>query len=179
MFEFKNCMLISPNKVKNYETINLNVSDSQIGNAIRISQGVYLTDILGKELVEKMQELVYNKIQGSGETIDDSGNTQYKDLLELYVTPVLVYRTAVELCSTLTLKIRNMGVVKNNDTNVQSTTAGDVKYMKEYYETFFYDAVNKMMDFLCKNKTAFVELPDGFCTCKRKPLYARTSLWLG
>ena len=177
MLEYKNLMLISPNKVKNWGTINLNVSDSEIGNAIRISQNVYLTDILGTDLVENLQELVYNKIQGSGETIDDY--EQYKALLEEYVTPVLVYRTAVELTTTLSLKIRNMGVVKNNDSNVQTTTSADVKSLGEYYETFFYDYTNKMMDFLCQNKGAFVELPDGFCTCKRKPRYARTGLWLG
>ena len=167
-------MLISPQKVKTYGVINLNVNESEIGNAIRISQNVYLEDIVGHDLVEHMQELVYAKMK-SGETIDE----QYQVLLDEYLTPVLVYRTAVELCTIMTLKIRNMGVVKNNDTNVQATTAEDVKAMGEYYETFFYDYVNKMMTFLCQNKGAFVELPDGFCTCERKPRYARTGLYLG
>lgn len=179
MTDYKNVMLISPNKVKTYGTINLNVDDSEIGNAIRISQNIYLSDIIGTAMVEHIQEMVYNKVQHSGSSIDDQENEAYKVLLDDYITPVLVYRTAVELCTVLTLKIRNMGVVKNSDTNVQTTTAGDVKYMSEYYETFFYDAVNKMMDFLCQNKAAYIELPDGFCTCKRKPKYARTGLYLG
>lgn len=179
MNEFKNAMLISPQKVKTYGVINLNVNESEIGNAIRISQSIYLKDIIAPELVERIQLLVYNKIKGLEPSIDDEENEAYKSLLDDYITPVLVYRTAVELCTLVTLKIRNMGVVKNNDTNVQSTTAGDVKYMAEYYETFFYDAVNKMMDFLCQNKAAFEELPDDFCTCKSKPRYARTGLYLG
>lgn len=179
MTDIKNVMLVSPQKVKSYAVINLNVNESEIGNAIRISQNIYLTDIIGSELVEHVQELVYNKINGSGETIDDSDNEAYKVLLDEYLTPILVYRSAVELCSLLSLKIRNMGVVKNSDTNVQATTAGDIKYMKEYYETFFFDYVNKMMDFLCANKSAYSELPDGFCTCQRKPRYARTGLFLG
>ena len=179
MNEAKNTMLVSPQKVKTYAVINLNVNESEIGNAIRISQNVYLTDIIGTDLVEHLQQLVYNKIKGSGDTIDGESNVAYKTLLEEYVTPVLVYRTAVELCTILTLKIRNMGVVKNNDTNVQATTAADVKALSEYNETFFYDYVNKMMDFLCDNKAAFSELPDGFCTCERKPKYARTGLYLG
>ena len=174
MNETKNVMLISPQKVKTYGVINLNVNESEIGNAIRISQNIYLQDIIGTDLVEHMQELVYNKMK-SGETIDD----QYQVLLDEYLTPVLVYRTAVELCTIMTLKIRNAGVVKNNDTNVQTTTAADVESMAEYYETFFYDYVNKMMTFLCENKEAFSELPDGFCTCERKPKYARTGLYLG
>lgn len=179
MTNARNTMLISPQKVKTYGTINLNVDDAEIGNAIRISQNVYLTDIIGTDMVEHVQQLVYNKVKGSGSSIDDQENEAYKVLLDDYITPVLVYRTAVELCTVLTLKIRNMGVVKNNDTNVQATTASDVKSMSEYYETFFYDSVNKMMDFLCANKTAYAELPDGFCTCKSKPKYARTGLYLG
>ena len=172
-------MLISPQKVKSYGVINLNVNESEVGNAIRISQNIYLQDIIGTDLVEHVQELVYNKVKGTGSSIDDEENEAYKVLLDDYLVPVLVYRTAVELCTLMTLKIRNMGVVKNSDTNVQATSAGDVKYMAEYYETFFYDAVNKLMDFLCENKEAYAEVPDGFCTCSSKPRYARTGLWLG
>lgn len=177
--EIKKVMLISPNKVKNYGQINLNVDDSRIGAAIRISQDVHLRDVIGSDLIEHMQELVYNKIHNSGSTIDDTENEQYKVLLDEYVTPALVYRTAVELCTIMTLKIRNMGVVKNNDSNVQATDASDVKYMSEYYDAYYNDALNRMMDFLCENKAAFAELPDGFCTCSRKPKYARTGLFLG
>ena len=177
--EILKVMLISPNKVKGYGVINLNVTDAEIGNAIRISQMVYLKDIFGAELVEHLQQLVYNKVKSLPDSIDDPENAQYKCLLEDYITPILVYRVAVELCTLLTLKIRNAGLVKNSDTNVQATNAGDVKYMKEYYETFFYDAVNSCMDFLCENKEAFIELPDGFCTCSSKPRFARTGLYLG
>lgn len=179
MTDYKSVMLISPQKVKTYGVINLNVNESEIGNAIRISQNIYLQDIIGKEIVEHIQELVYNKVKGTGNTIDDKENEAYKVLLDDYLTPVLVYRTAVELCTLMTLKIRNMGLVKNSDTNVQTTTAGDVKYMTEYYETFYYDAVNKMMDFLCENKDSYVETLDGLCTCSSKPRYGRTGLWLG
>ena len=179
MTEIKKVMLISPNKVKTYGTINLNVNDSEIGNAIRISQDVYLKDVFGAELIERLQELVYNKIKGLPDSIDDEANEAYKALLDEYLTPVLVYRTAVELCTILTLKIRNMGVVKNSDTNVQASSPAEVSSMGEYYETFFYDYVNKTWDFLCQNKEAFVELPDGFCSCKKKPLYGRTGLFLG
>ena len=179
MTDYRSVMLISPQKVKTYGVINLNVNESEVGNAIRISQNIYLQDIIGTEMVEHIQELVYNKVKGTGNTIDDKENEAYKVLLDDYLTPVLVYRTAVELCTLMTLKIRNMGLVKNSDTNVQTTTAGDVKYMTEYYETFYYDAVNKMMDFLCENKDAYVETIDGLCTCSSKPRYSRTGLWLG
>lgn len=177
--EIKNVMLISPNKVKSYGNINLNVDDSKIGAAIRISQEIHLRDVIGSDMIEHIQELVYNKVKGNAGTIDDPENERYKVLLDEYLTPVLVYRTAVELCTSITLKIRNMGVVKNNDTNVQATTAADVEALSEYYDAYHNDALNRLMDFLCENKDAFDEVPDGFCTCSRKPKYARTGLYLG
>lgn len=171
-------MLISPNKVKASNIINLNVSDNEIGNAIRISQNVYLVDIIGLPLVEKLQELVYNKIKGLPDSIDDQENEKYKVLLDEYVTPVLVYRTAVELCVFLTLKIRNAGVVKNSDTNVNATSPEEMKYLKDYIDAFHYDAVNKMVAFLCENSKAYPENKFD-CGCGDKPLYARTGLYLG
>lgn len=179
MTEYKNVMLISPNKIKNYGEVNINMDDSRLSSAIRISQNVHLVDIIKKDLVEHLQQLVYNKVMNLPDNIDDQDNVAYKTLLDDYVIPVLVYRTAVELTIINELKQRNMGVVKNSDTNVNQTSAADYKYLKNYYNTYFYDAVNKMIAFLCENKAAFVELDDDFCNCSSKPLYANTNLWLG
>ena len=179
MLEYKNTMLISPKKVKEYGNINLNVEESEIGAAIRIAQDVHLKDAAGRNLIEHVQELVYNKIIGSGSTIDDDVNEPYKVLLDEYLTPALVYRTAVELCTILTLKIRNMGLVKNSDTNVKETQGPDMSYMQEYYGVLYNDALNRIMDYLCENKEAIPEVPDGFCTCSSKPRFSQTGLWLG
>lgn len=177
--DFKNVMLISPKKVKEYGNINLNVDDGEIGAAIRISQSIYLREVVGQDLIEHIQQLIYNKVKGNPDNIDDPENEPYKVLLEDYLTPALVYRTAVELCQILTLKIRNMGLVKNNDTNVETTSASELSHMKEYYDTFVNDAYNRIADFLCENKKAYVEVDDNYCTCSEKPKYGRTGLWLG
>lgn len=177
--EIKNTMLVSPQKVKTYGNINLNVDDGQIGAAIRISQNVHLKDAINRDLIERLQQLVYNKIKGNPDTIDDQENEAYKNLLDEFIVPALVYRTAMELCTILTLKIRNAGVIKNNDTNVQATTASDISYMSEYYGGLYNDALNRTVDFLCENKSAFIEVPDGFCTCSSKPRFAQTNIWLG
>lgn len=179
MLEFKNVMLISPTKVKEYGNINLNVDDSEIGAAIRVAQDVHLKDAAGRNLIEHVQELVYNKIKGSGSTIDDEVNEPYKVLLDEYLTPALVYRTAVELCTILTLKIRNLGLIKNSDTNVNATDGPDLSYMQEYYGVLYNDALNRIMDYLCENKGAIAEVPDGFCSCEAKKRFAQNGLWLG
>ena len=179
MTDFKSVMLISPQKVKSYGNINLNVNDSEIGAAIRISQNVHLKDAICRDLIEHLQELVYNKIKGNHPNINDEENEAYKALLDDFIVPALVYRTAMELCTILTLKIRSMGVVKNNDTNVQTTTAADISYMTEYYGALYNDALNRTVDFLSENKESFNEIPDGFCSCSTKSRFAQTGLWLG
>lgn len=175
--DIKNTMLVSPTKIKSWGNININCSEAEMAAAIRIAQNVHLKDAVDRDLVEHLQELVYNKIQGSGETIDDKD--EYKTLLDEYIVPALVYRVAMELCTINTLKIRNMGLVKNSDTNVNTTSAAELSYMTEYYGSLYNDALNRTMDFLCENKNAFPEIGDGFCTCSSKPRFAQTGLWLG
>lgn len=175
----KNTLLISPNTIKAYGDINLNVDDSKLAAAIRVAQNVYLVDIIGIDLVERLQELVYNSMKElSGDTIDSEDFVQYKTLLDEYVEPVLVYETASQLSILNTLKIRNMGTVKNSDVNVNTTQAAEYKYLQSYYETFATDAINKMMAFLCENKKAFKESKID-CNCSSRPLYANTNLFLG
>ena len=177
--EIKNCMLVSPNKVKNYGNINLNVDDTELGAAIRISQNVHLKDAINRDLIEHLQQLVYNKVKGLPDNIDDPENEPYKTLLDEFIVPALVYRTAMELCTILSLKIRNAGVIKNTDTNVQAANASEVSLLSEYYGGLYNDALNRTVDFLCLNKGAYAEIPDGFCTCSTKPRFAQTNLWLG
>lgn len=177
--EISNTMLVSPTKVKSYGNININNNDSEIGAAIRIAQNVYLKDSISRDLVEHLQLLVYNKLTGVEDNIDAEANEAYKVLLDEFISPILVYRTAMELVTINTLKIRNMGLVKNSDTNVQTTSSSDLSYMTEYYGVMFNDALNRCVDFLCENKKAFLEIGDGFCTCSSKPRFAQTNLWLG
>lgn len=178
MTEYKNTMLISPTTVKSYGALNINVDDALLGNCIRTSQDVYLKDIVGDTLVERLQELVYNKIQGEEDNIDSEGNEAYKQLLDDYVTPVLVYKVVVETAVRITLKIRNMGTVKNSDVNVNQVQAGEMKYIASYNETVYVDYVNKMVKFLCQNSSAYPEY-DFDCKCGNAPLYANNNLWLG
>lgn len=178
MNEYKSVMLISPDKVKGYAVVGLNVDDGVLGNCIRLAH-IHVGEVAGRELIDKVRMLVYNKIQGSGSTIDDDENIAYKTLLDEYLTPALAYATAVEAAVINDLKIRNMGTVKNEDTNVKQVSFSEITSLASYYRTYLNDAYNRLTEFLCEEKAAFSEVPDDFCTCSAKPLYANTNLWLG
>lgn len=178
MTEYKNVMLIDPDTVKSQSDINYNVEDTAIGASIRVSQNIYLRDIIGDALLERLQVLVYNAIEGNPDSIDDEANIAYKTLLDDYISNFLTYKVAVEICDRLSLKIRNMGVVKNADTNISPADLGDIIYLKEKYETFVNDAANRMVKFICGNSAAYPE-SDFVCGCDKSPKYGRTGLWLG
>jgi len=177
MNDYKKVMLISPDKVKSRALVGLNLDDGTLGECIRIAH-IHVREVIGRNLMEHLQELVWNKIQGSGSTIDDDENIAYKTLLEEYLTDALAYATAVEAATVNELKIRNMGTVKNSDTNVINA-GDDYKHLSVYLRTYLNDAYNRMVEFLCEERAAFAELPDGYCTCESKPLYANINLWLG
>ena len=172
-------MLISPTKVKESGELNVNVEDRQIGASIRTAQNIYMRDVIGKDLLEKVQELVYNKIQGaSANTIDSEENIAYKTFLDEYLSDALIYKTIIDLCIRISLQIRNMGVVQNYDTNVSASNIDDIKYLQNYIETMYNDKLNRIVEFLCQNKEAIPE-STFVCDCKPKTRYANTNLYLG
>lgn len=178
MKEYINTMLTSPKKVKESGELNLNVDEGVIGTCIRTAQNVYMVDVVGTELVERLQELVYNKIKGNPDTIDDSENVAYKTLLDEYMVPALNSKTIVETAIRISLKIRNLGVVQNSDVNANAASLDDIKYLQNYEETMYNHYLNRMAEFLCENKEAIPESKYD-CGCKPKTKYANTNLWLG
>lgn len=181
MSDYKNTMLISPDTIKGIGDLNYNVDDSIIGAAIRTAQNVYLEDVIGTALLNKLQELVYNAIVGNEGTIDDEENEAYKILLDEYVTEALQYKTVAELCVRISLKVRNAGVTKNSDTNMNAASLSEIKYIRNTYETYYCDALNRMIEYLIENRKSIAELDD--CSCgKKKPKlnkYANTGIYLG
>lgn len=172
-------MLISPKKVKESGELNLNVDEGVIGASIRTAQNVYMVDVVGKDLVEALQEKVYNKIQGaSANTIDSEENVAYKTLLDEYMAPALITKTVIDVCIRISLKIRNMGVVQNSDTNVNAASLDDIKYLQNYEETNYNHYLNRMVEFLCANKEAIPE-STFTCGCKPKKKFANVNLFLG
>jgi hypothetical protein len=180
MNEYKKVMLISPDTVKASGNINYNVDDEVLGSAIRTAQNIYLTDVLSTKFVEKLQTLVWNSIQGEEDNIESPQNAHYKAFLEDFIKDAMTYKTIAETCVRISLKIRNMGVVQNSDTNVSPVSLEDIKYLRDTYNGYWDSSVNKMYAFLKKNRKLFPEFIG--CGCEDiniKSKFGNTGLWLG
>ena len=180
-------MLISPDTIKAMGEIDQNVDDGVIGASIRAAQNIYVQTVIGTNLLNRLQELVYNAIKGEGESINDPQNAHYKALLDHYLRDVIAYKVASEICVRNSLKIKNAGVVQLSDTNVNAVSLADIKYLKETYDTYYNAALNRMVTYLSDNKDAFPELT-AECKCGgnkpsidgcNKNKYGNIGLYLG
>ena len=165
MDKVKRTFFIGPDDIKSSSYINYNVDDAMLGKAIRETQDIHLQAIIGSNLYYRLQELVYNAIQDSGETINDEGFEAYQELLEDYVQPYLEEKTQAVLCVPLTYKLRNFGVAKNSDTNIESPSLRDVMALQKRFNTSSAKYATRLSMWLCANKDAFPELSETSCGC--------------
>ena len=165
MDKVKRTFFISPDDIKGSSYVNYNLSDDLLGKAIRETQEVHLQAIIGSNLYYRLQELVFNAIQDSGDTIDDEGFEAYKELLDDYVQPYLEEKTQAVLCVPATYKLRNFGVAKNSDTNIESPSLRDVMALQKRFNTSSSKYATRLSMWLCANKDAFPELSETSCGC--------------
>ena len=185
MDNFRNTFLISPDDIKASTYVNYNVDDSLLAPAIREAQEIGLQSIIGSNLLLALQTMVYNTIQGNEGGIDDDENAEYKTLLDLYITPYLEARTQAVLCVPLSMKVRNYGVTKNSDTNIQTPTMKDIMFLQGRFNTLADRHATALSMYLCENRKLFPELEETSCGCRAfvKPQigkrFVNIGLWLG
>lgn len=168
--------LVSPDDVKAASNINYNVNDEDVSSAIRTSQNIYLRDIIGDNLLEAIQEKVAD---GS---IDEPENAAYLTLLDDYVSEYLTYQACVEITVPISLKIRNIGISQDYDTNITASALQNIAELADFYRTQAIDKANRLIDFLVANNAAFPEI-GAPCACGQNPPHlkkkANTQLYLG
>ena len=187
MSNFRNTLLISSKELKNDNSlISNNVDDGYLSSTIVTCQEVYLEQITGTALYHRLQELVYNQIidSSTGDKINDEKMSEYKELIEGYIKPFLKSRTTVDILYNVAYKIRNAGVMKNSDTNIQPVDIQDIKYLEQQYLTYVDEYSQRLSKYLCAKKECFEELEADVPSYFDKPTldkeYANTGgLWLG
>ena len=82
-------ILISETKIKSEGLLASNVSGELILSSIKIAQDQGLQPIIGTKLYKKILTLVEDGY------IDDVGYEDYKNLLDDYITPYLLYKIRI------------------------------------------------------------------------------------
>lgn len=185
MSEYRNTLLISPSELKTLSIINANVADEYLSAAILNAQELYLNEIIGTALYYRLQELVYNQIQGVSPKIEDADYAKYKELLHECVQPFLKAKATIGLLYDTSFKVRNMGVTRSNDNNLSAASMSDIKYLENQYSTSVDTYAQKMSMYLNDNFFEFEELlsdelPSWYLSPSINKRYGNCSgLWLG
>ena len=142
-------LLISEKTLKANGVINNNVDSMYIFPAIRYAQDAGLQPIIGTKLYNKLMDLV--------EDGSITGATDYKLLLDEYVTPYLINKVTADIQIPLSFKLRNQGVVQQTGTNTYVPSMKDIQYVIQNYENKANFYSNRLSDFLKANRKKYPE----------------------
>jgi len=144
-------LLISLNDILHYTTVGGDVDDVKINPHIYNSQILYIEPILGSELYEKMISLV-----NTGD-INLGGNINYKNLLDIYITPSLVFHTLEFFIPINSFIIADGGTFRLNPTNASYSPMDEIDRLSAKYKIIGNKYDKKLSDYLCKYQTNYIE----------------------
>lgn len=169
-----NILFVSEDYVKSNSNLNDNMFGKNLLPAMREAQDVYLQQIIGSTLYNKLIDLI------DQETIGETENALYKDLLDNQIRPYLLYQTLVQLIPVINAKLVNFGSSQSNDEHLVNLSQGDVAVLTGHYQN--------MADFYCRRLQEYIlnncnTLGVDACTCDgiRSNLNnaATCGVWLG
>lgn len=141
--------LISTATMKKNSVVNNNVDDMYLLPSIEIAQDAGLQPLLGTKLYNKLMDLV--------EDSSITGATEYKYLLDEYITPYLINKATADIIIPLSYKMRNQGVVQQTSEYTYSPSLKDTQYVIQNYDNKANFYGNRLSDYLKANRKKFPE----------------------
>lgn len=147
----KKALFISTKDLKEYSIINGNTDADKLIHYIEVAQDIHIQQYLGTRLYDKLQTLIT-----SGD-IDTTAYSDYSDLIEDYIRPMLIWFTQMEYIPFAMLRMDNGGVNKHRSENSEFVTDRDIERIlskvtarAEFYTTRF-------TDYICNESSKFPE----------------------
>lgn len=167
-------LLTNEDYVRGVTLIDNNLQSKFILSAIREAQEVGLQEIFGGVLFKKL------KIMVADGSIQESGNTAYKSLIEesqLY----LAYKTVANLCLITNVKISNGGLQQTSDENLTVLNVDDTFTIQKHFEDKADFFAKRLQQFILANIKDYPEISESKCNEMKANLYsaASTSVFLG
>ena len=142
-------LLISEETLKKQSLLGSNLDGIYLYPSICLAQDLDLTNIIGPALVAKLCELV-----ASG---DIATATEYKYLLDKYVTNYLVWSVSANVIPAINYKFQNAGVSVNGDTQRSTLDFTNSQTLQRQLANYADAYATKMRDYLCHNSAKFPE----------------------
>lgn len=141
----ENILLISDVMIKERTAIHGNIDPKLIYPDIKVAQDMYILPLIGTGLYNKLQTLI------NDDTITDSGNADYKTLIDIYIVDALIYYTLSELPTTISYQFWNKGVTRKVGLDTESPSMSDLIDLSNKYRNRAEFYANRLSKYLQQN----------------------------
>ena len=144
-------LFVSLKDVKQRSIISGNLDPDKMVQFIEVAQDTHIQNYLGGKLYKKLQQLIID-----GE-INDAGNSDYKNLLETYVKPMLIWFSQADYFPFSAFQISNGGVFKHRSENSDNATMDEITMLAERARETAEFYARRFMDHMDHNSTLYPE----------------------
>lgn len=144
-------LLITRNDLVRLTALNGNVDTDKFIQFIKIAQDIHIEHYLGTKLIEKIKELILNG------DINDPSFSNYKDLLEVYIKPMLIYWAMVEYLPNAAYTIANKGVYKHSSENAENVDKLEIDFLINKYSDIAKEYTERFTGYIIYNQNLFPE----------------------
>jgi len=144
-------LFISIADLKAKSIIDGNTDADKLIHQIEVAQDMHIQNYLGGSLYDELQDLIL-----TGD-IDLAANSDYKDLRDDYIKPMLIWFTQLEYLPFAMFKIDNGGVNKHRGQESDSVDFRDVDRMQSKITDRAEFYTKRYLDYICYNTQLFPE----------------------
>ena len=142
---YKNILLINEETLKNYSLLSDNLDFKMVTPIIKLVQEEILTNLLGEKLFKEIREQI------NTDTLTESN----RELLDYYITDILIWSIMSKLQIPINYKFRNIGYAQQSDSNNLSTSLDNIQYLEEWYKSNTQTYIVLMDKFIRGNKSNY------------------------
>lgn len=144
-------LLITRDDLVRLTALNGNTDTDKFIQFIKIAQDIHVENYLGTQLLTKIKDLVL-----SGD-INEPEFSNYKDLLEVYVKPMLIFFAMTEYLPNAAYTIANKGIYKHSSENAENVDKLEVDFLTNKYANLAKEYTDRFIGYIIYHQDLFPE----------------------
>ena len=144
-------LFITLNDLKRKSIISGNTDDDKLIQFVEVAQDLHIQNYLGGNLYDKLQDLILT------DTLDDVANVNYKNLINQYVKPMLIWYSQATILPFLLFQVKNGGIHKHTSENGDVVSKDELDYIIQRTRDNAEFYTKRFLDFICANSTLYPE----------------------
>lgn len=140
-----NVLLVSEKKIKSFTSLDPNMDFEELKPFVKVSQDITLQRIIGTKFLNEL----YNQV------INNTLTQVNKDLLNNYITDILIYDAVYRVLPSIHLKVKQQGIIRSDGDTFITTGLNDMKYVRNEYENLVNFYTERLVDHLCHNEKLY------------------------